>query len=89
MTNHWAKVPRWLALQPTTHWTQLAAGADAAGLLTSRCALRTTTHHSLQVYDFSPAGEVQVAGPKNWRALTAAEHAAKPRWSELQRSPPP
>jgi len=43
----------------------------------------------LQVYDFSPAGEVQVAGPKNWRALTAAEHAAKPRWSELQCSPPP
>ena len=89
MTNHWAKVPRWLALQPTTHWTQLATGADAAGLLTSRCALRTTTHHSLQVYDFSPAGEVQVAGPKNWRALTAAEHAAKPRWSALQCSPPP
>jgi len=24
MTNHWAKVPRWLALQPTTHWTRTA-----------------------------------------------------------------
>jgi hypothetical protein len=36
------------------------------------------------VYDFSPAGQEQVAGQNNWRALTPAEHAAKPRWSGLQ-----
>ena len=63
-------------------YPQLGAQFVAAGWGAS-----SMTNHWAKVYDFSPAGEVQVAGQTNWRALTAAEHAAKPRWCELQCTP--